>query len=97
MKRVLENCMLIKLIGASPIQYFEFVSGLKNQMKTINRALKRDIPKKPLEEGNGMSDYYFCPICNGILSDHDLKWGEEAPNYCPNCGQAIDWRNQDER
>lgn len=47
--------------------------------------------KKPSEEGNDESDYYFCPTCNGILADHD--WDDDVKR----CGQKIDWGDQDER
>ena len=43
------------------------------------KALERQMPKKPAENG-----WLFCPICGrDILMDRF--------NYCPNCGQAIDW------
>lgn len=58
---------------------------------TVQQALEKQILRKPLAEGDNESDYYLCPTCNGILADHELEWGEEVPNYCPKCGQKLDW------
>lgn len=40
-------------------------------------ALEKQIPKK--------MDRYYCPICRHYFEDG------EAHNYCPNCGQKLDW------
>ncbi len=54
-------------------------------------ALEKQIPKKPIEE-QGISPR--CPYCDNAnyLTNED----EEENNCCGNCGQAIDWRNEDE-
>ena len=52
-------------------------------LKAAKEALKKQIPKKPLEEKR----YYGigkCPTCNAVFKD-------KTTNYCGNCGQAIDW------
>ena len=41
-------------------------------------ALEKQIPKK--------MDRYYCPICRHYFEDG------EAHNYCPNCGQKLDWQ-----
>ena len=48
-------------------------------------ALEKQIPKKRYIK----FPYSYCPVCNENITD-------ESPNYCPECGQAIDWRNEDE-
>ena len=30
-----------------------------------------------------------CSVCGSLVGE----W-EESPNYCPNCGQAIDWSEE---
>lgn len=51
--------------------------------KAIIKALERQTPKKPMEDG-----WLYCPVCHrDILMDHF--------RFCPDCGQAIDWGNDD--
>ena len=46
----------------------------------IIEALEKQIPKKPKVVGSDFS-YTVCPEClTRVLT-----------NYCPNCGQKIDW------
>ena len=48
-------------------------------------ARYKQIPKKP-------NDDDCCTVCNTYLKDDNGVEGD----YCPNCGQAIDWRREDE-
>lgn len=58
--------------------------------EVIHKALEKQIPKKPLEKeviGVSMTGYKYkghCPKCSAAVSQY-------TGNYCPNCGQAIDW------
>ena len=38
-------------------------------------------------EGN---DYLICPNCCAIVVD-----GEWVANFCPDCGQRLDWRDEE--
>ena len=51
-------------------------------------AMRRHIPQKPLSVANidGIQ-CKICRYCSAIVED-----GEWKANYCPECGQAIDWR-----
>lgn len=51
----------------------------------VIKAIEKQIPKKP--KGTQIP---ICGVCNGIM---DLMQGEL--NYCPNCGQKIDWSEQE--
>lgn len=53
-------------------------------MITAKKALEKQIPQKKIKAkfSNGV-EYYKCPSCG--VADGLIK------NYCPNCGQAIDW------
>lgn len=57
--------------------------------EVIHKALEKQIPYKlydfDLESCKG-GCVPVCGKCNGIM---DLAQGEL--NYCPNCGQKIDW------
>jgi hypothetical protein len=60
-------------------------------------ALEKQIPKKPDLEADGYADgqlvydTWICPCCGEYYEvDYDDY------DYCPNCGQAIDWSEQNE-
>ena len=58
-------------------------------LKTAICALEKRIPKKTRKEHPQIKSYIpSCGSCGGIM---DLLQGEL--NYCPNCGQAIDWED----
>lgn len=48
-------------------------------------ALEKQIPKKPKTDDRYVM--YICPCCNDFI--------KVSQNYCPNCGQAIDWSDTD--
>lgn len=57
-------------------------------------ALEKHIPKKPYYEGDGYDedgeivyDIWRCPNC-----DEKYEYDYDIYDYCPNCGQAIDWK-----
>lgn len=61
-------------------------------------ALKKQIPKKPTYDGYGympdgtfLWDKWLCPNCK---SSYDVVYDDY--NYCPVCGQRIDWSEENE-
>ena len=55
-------------------------------------ALEKQIPKKPLAGIDFMgNEFRICCKCSAIVKD-----GEWRANYCPDCGQAIDWSENNE-
>ena len=65
--------------------------------KCIDEALEKQIPKKPTCEGDGyaddgelMYDTWICPCCE---KDYELDY--EEYEFCPNCGQALDWSDNE--
>ena len=53
-------------------------------------ALEKQIPKKPIDAGY----YYMCPCCLcdlGASNDDIFIYKCPIPKYCPDCGQALDW------
>lgn len=55
-------------------------------------ALEKQIPKKPLDGIDfARNEYRICCECSAIVKD-----GEWRANYCPDCGQAIDWSENNE-
>ena len=52
------------------------------------RKHDRDTPTPPKVERYFYGEYYKCPECGLIIAKYD----REKMNFCPRCGQAIDWR-----
>ena len=64
--------------------------------RTAIEALKRQLPKEVFYEGDGYADgelvldTWICPCCRTMYEvDYDRYF------YCPNCGQAIDWSEEE--
>lgn len=62
-------------------------------VKEILLALEKQAPKEPLFEGDGVApdgsevyDTWIRPCCE---SRFEVEFEEH--DYCPNCGQRIDW------
>ena len=48
-----------------------------DELEVVVEALEKQIAKK--------MDSFNCPICRYYFEDGEIH------NYCPNCGQKIDW------
>lgn len=66
----------------------EFFEGLS----IAEKALEKQIAKPPYFSGDGywngelVYDTWTCPNCE---KDYEVDYEEH--DYCPNCGQRIDW------
>ena len=49
------------------------------------KALEKQIPKKPITDDRYIM--YICPRCNDFI--------KVSHNYCPNCGQELDWSDEE--
>ena len=63
-------------------------------------TLEKQIPKKPYKQQvmidfvdyQAEEDCYECPNCDSFLGYVDeCKEESYQDNYCPNCGQKLDW------
>lgn len=58
--------------------------------EVIHKTLEKNIPEKPIEKevvGASMTGYKYkgqCPKCSSTVLQY-------TGNYCPKCGQALDW------
>lgn len=50
----------------------------------------RHIPKKPILDDSFLDNVLECPSCKHHFGIKGLM-PETKGNYCPNCGQRIDW------
>lgn len=61
--------------------------------KNVAEALRKQIPEKPHFEGDGYDDsgelIYDTWICPNCGDRYELDY--EIHQYCPMCGQRIDW------
>ena len=62
----------------------------------LARAYQKQLPKKPLKGGNHLSDdtYNICPACSRLVGVNYAV--DNRTDYCPDCGQALDWSGKDE-
>ena len=63
----------------------------ENAYRMAIQALEKQIPKKPIYIANlGCAALWLCPVCERRIVRSDLK-------YCHQCGQKLDWSDEDER
>ena len=62
------------------------------------QALEKQILKKPTYEGDGYApdgtfvfDEWLCPCCE---TRYEVDYDDY--DYCPNCGQKLDWEDDDD-
>lgn len=67
-------------------------------LEEIENALNKQIPKSPTYDGDGYApdgtfvwDEWICPRCG---TRYEVEYEEH--DYCPNCGQHIDWSEEDD-
>jgi hypothetical protein len=79
------------------VKYFKIIrkrriGGTSDYYDLAINAMEKQIPKKPF-----INDYSLtcCPNCHGI----EVLAGCESIqlNYCNQCGQKLDWENEDEK
>lgn len=73
---------------------------LAEAMRMSIQALEKQIPKKPIFDYN-LSDTlskFHCECGKTIKVNHDvgIMDDNDAPNYCSNCGQKLDWSEESE-
>lgn len=62
------------------------ITALVECRTLIHKAVEKQIPCKPVPTKSNKAEIPVCGKCGGIM---DLEQGNL--NYCPNCGQKIDW------
>lgn len=86
---VCENCDCNSDVGCTGCDV------LKSQ-QVLKELIEKQTPKKPNLEGDGyddkgqlMYDTWICPNCE---EHYELDY--EEYDYCPHCGQRIDWSDE---
>ena len=65
------------------------------QYHAVIKALEKQIPKRAISIYKGN---YKCPTCETPVDmDNDdlYVYGIEPPKYCDECGQALDWGEEE--
>ena len=72
------------------------VEDYKQALELGVKALEKQIPKKVTLEGDGYSDghlvydTWICPLCE---KRYEVDYDDY--DYCPNCGQKLDWSDEE--
>lgn len=51
-------------------------------MSVLEKLVERDTPMKPIIHETEFGYIFDCPKCKGFINPF---------NFCPNCGQRLDW------
>lgn len=72
--------------------------GRDIRIKSAFEELKKRIAEKPNIVGSDrFGRHYVCPDCGTWLKEVVSEGNWNCPNYCRNCGKAIDWNVDDIR
>lgn len=91
-KTILDMCCWCNNDNAECIYHSEKRTDLckKCEFYFALKSIEKQIPKKPKHEHLN----YYCSNCNTWL-----LWDDAEPNandtFCPKCGQAIDWSEEE--
>ena len=74
---------------------FPEITDYLEALELSAKALKKQIPKKPIFDfnSNDTLSRFHCTCGNIIWVHHDIGTmdNNDAPNYCSNCGLKFDW------
>lgn len=86
-------------------EHYESIDPVNEACEIGRKAILKQIPQKVIfasrsnDESVHRNDIAECPNCESVFLRHrsnylkSLNWGCE---YCPDCGQALDWSKNDE-
>ena len=63
--------------------------------ETAIEALEKQIPRKCRIKSTAKLQTFYCPTCEQVVvSRIENEWlAGRLQKYCDNCGQALDWRD----
>ena len=69
----------------------------KEAFSVAINALEKQIAKKPyVQQNDRNNDCLECPSCDSFIGyECDCRDEHYQIGYCPNCGQAIDWSDEE--
>jgi predicted RNA-binding Zn-ribbon protein involved in translation (DUF1610 family) len=85
-------------IVLTKLKHYEDLEELGYDTIEMKKLINRDIAKKPIAIFVERKDFkYICPEC-GIKLNKEINknsWDikiTSLTNYCPNCGQKLEWK-----
>lgn len=65
-------------------------------LKYAVECVKKQIPKRPDVEDSDRGKCCECPLCGGFIG-YMVDCEDECyqDNYCPSCGQNLDWSDEE--
>ena len=86
LKEMNKNCTIEQLTGVECSYNETGCSDCKGKQALLE-AMEKQVAKKPTHEQYFYGSINHCSECNWLLRDR--------PNYCPKCGQALKWGEED--
>ena len=91
--KAIELLEYIREIGNGEVPYVGCAQNIAIEMAI--QALEKQIPKKPIFDFNSSDTLskFHCDCGKSIWVHHDIGTmdNNDAPNYCDNCGQKLDF------
>lgn len=101
----IKNALVNVTVIAKHSDYYENVRD-EEDIDLITSIVEKEIPQKPEPYSTCIKGFkkdtfecvstimyegFVCSICGYVLTNDERK---NHDNYCPNCGQRIDWEEQ---
>ena len=90
LKTVEKSCISI----AMEFNFGELFEEDEKALSTLQELVDKATPKKTIKENYEDNRYnmykHYCPTCKYV-------WVCDVPNYCSECGQALDWSDEDDK
>lgn len=77
-----------ELVLGHRISRYDHANDINEALEVAKSALDKRTPKKPLFIKRSITQFYACPGCSN--NEHYEKLFSKV-KYCANCGQALDW------
>ena len=62
----------------------------------LEMLIEKQIPKKPIDVQKPVVRWGICPTCKGLPEELGRPQRVfQSDNYCSNCGQKIDWGDEE--
>lgn len=68
------------------------IGEIKETYKMGIKALEKQMAKKPIWIERSFTKFQICPSCSNA-EHYKMVWKQEK--YCVDCGQKLDWGNED--
>ena len=82
-----------KRLSSKTYQYAD-TEGVYEDINVLGELVKKETPRKPIEIKYKLLYGWACPHCASCVSNNK-KRGHKDIKYCPNCGQRIDWGEEE--